>query len=287
MGYAKLFSSIIHSTIWREPPHVKILWITMLAMSDKDGAVMASVPGLADAARVTIEQCNSGLQRLQEPDPYSRTKENDGRRITEIDGGWALLNYPKYRDLKSEEEIKEKNRVKVANWRQKQKDNVTKPVTQSNSSDARLPSVSHLLPPTDIDTDKERIGEVSPKTPLPLPAVLKVRKRRSREEILEGFGQPTKNVLNALAHQWRTEDPCDGRKIVFSPQEAGENIQTILSSQPNITDQTLIQSGQNYCRQDRQRYKAMQHYFGPLGPWKGYVQDILTRSQSAPSLVEI
>ena len=51
-GYTKLHSNIIHSTIWRAPNHVRLVWITMLALCDRDGVVEASVPGLADAARV-------------------------------------------------------------------------------------------------------------------------------------------------------------------------------------------------------------------------------------------
>ena len=49
-GYSKLFSEICDSTIWREPDHVRIVWITMLAKANKHGEVMASIPGLADAA---------------------------------------------------------------------------------------------------------------------------------------------------------------------------------------------------------------------------------------------
>ncbi len=113
MGYAKLFSSIIHSTIWREDPSTKLLWITLLAMSDRDGAIQASIPGLADAARITLDECLEGLEKLKAPDPYSRTKDFEGRRIIEVDGGFVLLNYGKYRDTKSDDEVREKTRARV------------------------------------------------------------------------------------------------------------------------------------------------------------------------------
>ena len=91
-GYTKLFSSIIASTIWREDKEIiKIVWITMLAMADKNGTVEASVPGLADMARVTVKECEKSLKCLQAPDAYSRTKEHEGRRIEPIDGGWLVL----------------------------------------------------------------------------------------------------------------------------------------------------------------------------------------------------
>jgi hypothetical protein len=81
-GFAKLFSSIVHSTIWREDDHVRIVWITMLALANKHGVVEASVPGLADASRVSLEQCEEALKKLESPDQYSRSQDFEGRRVT-------------------------------------------------------------------------------------------------------------------------------------------------------------------------------------------------------------
>lgn len=97
-GYTKLFNSIITSTIWQEKKHVRVVWITMLAMSDAEGNVDGSVPGLANVARVTLEECKDALERLKAPDPYSRTITNSGSRIQDIDGGWHIINRVKYRD---------------------------------------------------------------------------------------------------------------------------------------------------------------------------------------------
>jgi hypothetical protein len=121
MAYTKLFASIIHSTIWQAPPTVKILWVTMLAMVDKNGTVQASIPGLAKASDISIEECISGLEFLKAPDPFSRTKDNEGRRIMEVDGGWFLLNHAKYRAIRSEEDAAEANRLRVQKFREKHK----------------------------------------------------------------------------------------------------------------------------------------------------------------------
>jgi len=96
-GYTKLFSNILTSSIWMEEKATRILWITMLAMADRDGEVMASVPGLAHTANITRQECVDGLRVLMEPDHDSRTTDNDGRRIAEIDGGWMVLNHHIYR----------------------------------------------------------------------------------------------------------------------------------------------------------------------------------------------
>jgi hypothetical protein len=48
---------------------------------------------------------------------HSRTQTDEGRRIRQIDGGWALINHGKYRALLSAEERREYNRKKQAEWR--------------------------------------------------------------------------------------------------------------------------------------------------------------------------
>jgi hypothetical protein len=118
-GYTKLFNSILMSTIWREDDKTRILWITLLAMADKNGIAETSLPSLADAARVSFEDCKAALEKLKSPDEYSRTKEHDGRRIQECDGGFFLLNHGKYRAKMSADERREYNRLKQAEWRNK------------------------------------------------------------------------------------------------------------------------------------------------------------------------
>src|SRR3990167_2677294 len=103
-GYTKLFNSILASTIWRAPDTTRLVWITMLAMADKDGIVEASIPGLADFARVSLTACEQALAELAAPDIYSRSKEEEGRRIERMEGGWRLINHGKYRHALSVDE---------------------------------------------------------------------------------------------------------------------------------------------------------------------------------------
>lgn len=97
-GFTKLFSSIVTSTIWQEDDKTRIVWITMLALSNRYGEVGASIPGLAMAANVSIEDCQKSLEKLKSPDPYSRSKEHEGRRVKEVEGGFLILNYGHYRE---------------------------------------------------------------------------------------------------------------------------------------------------------------------------------------------
>ncbi len=125
--WCKLFGSIVTSTIWQEDLPTKVVWITMLAMKDRDGVVHGSVPGLAKMAGVSIEECLRALEKFKGPDAYSRSQEWGGRRIKDVDGGWVILNHLKYRDEKGDYR-REYNRRKQAEYRQKKKENPFKKV---------------------------------------------------------------------------------------------------------------------------------------------------------------
>jgi hypothetical protein len=117
MAYTKLHQSLVTSTVWREPSSTRIVWVTMMAMADKNGEVMASIPGLADIARVTVEECETALTAFLSPDKYSRTKTLEGRRIQEIKGGWFLVNHPDYRVMASREDETQKASIRMARHR--------------------------------------------------------------------------------------------------------------------------------------------------------------------------
>ena len=113
--YVKLFGTILDSSIWLEDHATVRLWITLLAMADAEGYVRAAQPMLARRARVSKEECEQALKKLSEPDPYSGTQEFDGKRIETTDGGWFLLNYTKYREIRTRQQLMNAKRQKK--WR--------------------------------------------------------------------------------------------------------------------------------------------------------------------------
>jgi len=110
MSFTKLFSSITESTIWCERDPIRLTWITMMAMADRKGRVFGSLPGLAHRARVSLEDAAAAIEKFLQPDEYSRTRDFDGRRVEVIDGGWRLLNYFKYREMRDEDASREAKR---------------------------------------------------------------------------------------------------------------------------------------------------------------------------------
>jgi hypothetical protein len=107
-GFTKLFSSITRSTIWAEDDATVKIWITMMALADRDGIVEASIPGLAHEARKSLEEVEAALKKFLSPDKYSRSKEYEGRRIEEVRGGWRLLNHDYYRGLLDQDDQRER-----------------------------------------------------------------------------------------------------------------------------------------------------------------------------------
>jgi hypothetical protein len=162
-GYTKLFNSILASTIWRAPDKTRIVWITLLAMADKDGVAEGSIPGLADMARVSLPDCEKALEELYSPDKYSRTTEYEGRRIEKIEGGWQILNHGKYREKMSADERREYFRKKQQEWRARKK------VSKNVNHTERQSTLS-----THTEADAEPNADAAPKAPT------KARKRAVR-----------------------------------------------------------------------------------------------------------
>lgn len=116
-GYTKLFSTLILSSVWCESKDVKVLWVTMLALTNKHSRVDGSVPGLAKQAQLTIEETEAALAVLESPDPHSRNTGHEGRRIEKVEGGWMVLNHAEYRRKLDASERKEYLRQKQAEYR--------------------------------------------------------------------------------------------------------------------------------------------------------------------------
>lgn len=169
--FTKLFSSITESTVWCEPDRTRLVWITMLAMADWNGRIWASVPGLANRARVPVEDAESALQTFLAPDRYSRTPDHDGRRIEPIEGGWRLLNYTKYRELRDQATRREQNRQAKQRQRKSAKTLTVsqgQPLSAHAEAEVDTEADTEANPDTEAKTEKrkKRVAEPSATAPL-------------------------------------------------------------------------------------------------------------------------
>jgi hypothetical protein len=153
MAYTKLFNSLVTSTIWSEDDRTRIVWITMLALADKNGEVQGSIPGLARIAGVPVDDCRAAIAKFLAPDLDSRTKDDEGRRIEEIDGGWHLLNHQKYRDMATDEHRKSQAAIRQKRAREKKSRNNH----ASLDSHATVTQESLQIPQAEAEAEAEAV----------------------------------------------------------------------------------------------------------------------------------
>ena len=165
-----------------------------------------SVPGLADLARVTVEECVNAIERLASPDEYSRTKDNEGRRIREQDGGWVILNHGKYKAKMSADDRREYMREYMEERRKLSVNICKQKLTQLTHSDSysdtdsnKNKSNTSLVSLADIDAFWKAYPRKVAKQ-----AALKAWNRASKKPIIEV-------ILSALeiqkkSEQWTKDD---------------------------------------------------------------------------------
>ena len=132
--FTKLLSSITDSSIWDEDNETRIVWVTLLAMADKDGVVHAAVTGIAHRSRIPIASTERALGRFMAPDKYSRSPDYEGRRIERVEGGFSLLNHARIRENLTEPTAKEYHREQKRLQRAKAKDVQDNPGPSASAS---------------------------------------------------------------------------------------------------------------------------------------------------------
>jgi len=149
--YAKLSVDMLDSTIWMEADHIVRVWITILLLKDMDGFVNKPIPGIAQRARVTMDQCLDAIAKLEAPDPHSRTKTEGGRRIiriTDEETLWWVVNHEKYRSMRNAEQKRAYNREYMRQYRARKK------LIEQGKLDERKEKL-HELSHTDADADTD------------------------------------------------------------------------------------------------------------------------------------
>jgi hypothetical protein len=165
MSFAKLDSGIVDSTLWMQPHDVLRVWIAMMAKADATGYVRASVPSMAHLCMVPIERLEQVLAILTSPDPYSRTPDDDGRRLRAVEGGWQLVNYLAYRNARDVDA----ERLRKREWdrehrssghaRSKQSDSPT----QSDAVRRNPTSPTHAEAEAEVEAEKPKQEQASPR----------------------------------------------------------------------------------------------------------------------------
>lgn len=161
--YTKLFQSIVTSSLWSEDSDTCKTWVTLLAMADKNGEVLATVPGLARICALPIPAVEAAIAKFEAPDAYSRTKDDEGRRVQPIEGGWLILNHAKYRDMASREDQKRQNAERQRRFRERQARN-GKSVTDNESEEKCNAEVTQTLHIAEAEAEAESYSGAEPES---------------------------------------------------------------------------------------------------------------------------
>lgn len=113
--YGKIFRQMYRGTLASVGPwEALVTFQQLIVLADQDGNVDMTPDAIARETTIPREIIDKGLGVLAAPDPYSRTPDEEGRRIIPLDErrpwGWKIVNYLYYRKLQNEAERREYHR---------------------------------------------------------------------------------------------------------------------------------------------------------------------------------
>lgn len=140
----------------------------MLVLADSEGVVDMTQEAIARHTQLPLDMIREGISSLMRPDENSRSPEANGARIVLLDShrdwGWLIVNYRKYRAIRSELERREYMRLYMENYRRKQNsDNEIEKEGSDHCKQKSLPKFTVNISPSpssSVPSSKERgVGE--------------------------------------------------------------------------------------------------------------------------------
>ena len=148
--YGKIFQQIYDGSL-RSDPMVRLVFMDMVILADKDGMVDMTHEAIAARTNVPIKSVCDAIKSLESPDPRSRSSRENGARIKRLDEhrdwGWCLINYEYYVKKSSAADRMEQNRINKQRQRERDK-------SADVSNGQRLSAKSAHID-IDIDIDKK------------------------------------------------------------------------------------------------------------------------------------
>ena len=165
--YVKLFASLYQGTL-RGCSDEILVFTNLLAHADMNGIVDKHWRAIAEETGLSRERVEAAIAHLEAPDPESRSPEMNGCRIVKMDEhrawGWQIVNYTKYRAIRSEDDRREQNRIAQEKWRNKQrisKISHDKPPSAHTEAEAEASNSNTLSGKPDVSPQKLINGEAT------------------------------------------------------------------------------------------------------------------------------
>lgn len=120
--YGKIFASIYDGSLYGNWKAL-VTFQQMIVLCGPDGVIDITPQALAARTSIPLEVIQEGIAVLEAPDQYSRSPDQDGRRIERLDGhrpwGWRIVNYRRYRMMVDAETVREQNRARQQRKRER------------------------------------------------------------------------------------------------------------------------------------------------------------------------
>lgn len=228
MGYTPVFRTVFSGTLHGRWPDTG-LWLCLLALADKNGEIDATPAYIASNTGLDVADVEECIARFMQPDPYSRTKDHDGRRLALIDPdrpwGWRIVNHGKYRERARKQAWDTERTASGKDAERKRQERDAKRDVPTCPDASRLSQLSDS--DTNTDSDKEK--------KVPTEPVPQERDRGAIERVFEHWkavhghtkarlDEKRRRVLRAALGNYSADELCEAISgYLNSPHHMGVN----------------------------------------------------------------
>ncbi len=198
-GYTPLFGSLTTGTLYGRWPDVG-LWGVILSLSDRRGIVDVTPQYIAGVTGLPVDEVTACMRRFCEPDPYSRSKSENGARLKLIDEhrdwGWLIVNHAKYSE---KVRLMAKDAARTESGRDAERKRIERAREAAKDADPRCPPVSPGFPlssscscsssSSSSETDTEKDSKSAPAG-----QGLKTKARHLHEQIIDAYHRQCVNL---------------------------------------------------------------------------------------------
>ena len=233
--YGKVFDSIYDGTLYGHWEAI-VTMQQLIVLATPDGVIDMTPQAIAARTSIPFDIIEKGLKLLGDPDPYTRTPGDEGRRIVLLDDhrpwGWRLVNHGKYMRLRDMDQKREADRSRISEKRKKNKGVA--------SESQNVANVAHL------DSDLHKDLKTKPPAPLALPDWLDIktwnewvstRPSKARKEASLKAALAKLETFRGQGHDGNAiiaESLANGWQGLFAPKE--QRLQAVpAGNRPSIT----------------------------------------------------
>lgn len=157
-GYTPLFDSLLTGTLYGKWPHNGI-WALLLSRASREGVIDETPECIAGHIGIPVPQLMESIAYFMCADPASRSKDDDGRRLTLIDAdrawGWKIVNHRKYREKARKKTFDETRTDSGADAERKRRERAAYKGVPTR------PDASSGVPPSESESESDKAEEAA------------------------------------------------------------------------------------------------------------------------------